>query len=167
MNLEIKNKSLFAISSELTEIFNQLEESGGELTPELEQALQISKAELKSKSLNYVHYIKKLENDLELVKVYEEQLEAFKKRKERILERLKDSLKTAVEQFGEIEADIFKITTRKSESVEVINENEIPPQFYISMIVKTLDKKRVKEAIKNGEEVPGAIIKENKNLSIK
>jgi esterase/lipase len=150
------NKSLFAISSELKEIFNQLEESGGELTPELEQALQITKQELADKTLNYVHYIKKLESDLELTKVYEEQIKAFKSRKEKTIERLKEALLNAVEQFGEIETDIFKITTRKSEAVEVLDEDRIPMHYF-----------NPKVSIKKGGEVPGALLKQKKNLSIK
>lgn len=161
------NKSLFQISSELTEVVRAIEEAGGEVTPEIEQQLTISRTELQTKSLNYVHYIKKLENDLELVKTYEEQLEAFKKRKAKTLERLKDALKTAVEKFGDIETDIFKITTRKSESVEVIDETDIPMHFYESKLVKTLSKTKLKEAIKKGEEIPGVVLKQNKNLAIK
>lgn len=162
-----ENKSLFRINHELLTLINEIEEAGGEVTPEQEQALQIRREELQAKSINYVHYIKKLERDLELVNVYKEQLEAFKKRKERLIEKLKDSLLVAVENFGDIEAEIFKITTRKSESVEVISEAEIPMHYYESKVVKTLSKTKLKEAIKSGEEIPGVVLKQNKNLAIK
>jgi hypothetical protein len=161
------SKSLFSIQSELLDLVRTIEEAGGEVTPEQEQQLTISKQELQTKSLNYVHYIKKLESDLELAKVYDEQIKAFKNRKEKTIERLKDALLNAVIIHGDIESDIFKITTRKSESVEIVAENELPMHYYNSKVVKTVDKVKIKEALKKGELVPGAELKQNKNLSIK
>lgn len=161
------NKSLFQINTELFEVVRNIEEAGGEATPEQENALQISRQELKTKGLNYVHYIKKLENDLELAKVYEEQLKAFKARKEKTIEKLKSALLDAVDLHGPIEADIFKIGTRKSESVEITEESRLPMHYYTQKIVKSIDKMKIKEDLKNGQDVPGAILRQNKNLSIK
>jgi hypothetical protein len=161
------NKSLFKISEELEVVISQIEEAGGEATPEQEQQLIISRNELQTKGLNYVHLIKKLENDLELAKVYLEQIKLFKVRKEAIIDRLRESLLNAVDEFGDIETDLFKITTRKSEAVEIVDENKVPMFCYRTKTTKEIDKVKIKELIKKGEEVPGAILKENKNLSIK
>lgn len=161
------NKSLFIVQNELLDLVNAIEEAGGECTPEQYEQLTISRAELQQKGLNYVHYIKKLESDLELAKVYEDQVKSFKQRKEKLIERLKDALLDAVLINGDIETDIFKIATRKSESIQVIDENEIPMCYYTSKMVRTLDKVKIKEAIKSGELVPGAELRENRNLSIK
>lgn len=160
-------KSLFVIQESLLGLVRDIEEAGGECSPEQEAQLAISREELQTKSLNYVHYIKKLESDIELAKVYEEQVAQFKKRKEKLIERLKESLLVAVENFGDIETEIFKVTTRKSESVEVVDNDQIPMHYYESKMVTTLSKTKVKEALKKGEEVPGAILKVNKNLAIK
>lgn len=167
MNMKTENKSLFQINDELLMLINEIEEAGGEVTTDQEIALQIRREELTSKSLNYVHYIKKLERDLELVKVYKEQLDSFKTRKENIIKRLKESLLVAVENFGDIEADIFKISTRKSEAVEIVDEGKIPMPYFRTKTIVEFDKVKIKEAIKEGKEVPGASLKQNKNLSIK
>lgn len=161
------NKSLFIVQNELLDLLNAIEEAEGEITPQQSEQLTISRAELKQKGLNYVHFIKKLESDIALAKVYEDQVKAFKQRKEKLIERLKDALLDAVQINGDIETDIFKITTRKSESVQVTEEAAIPMCYYTSKMVKTLDKVKIKEAIKSGESVPGAELRENKNLSIK
>jgi hypothetical protein len=163
----MQNKSLFVIQEDLKTLIETIEEAGGEVTEDQAQQLAIGRTELQTKSLNYVHYIKKLESDLELVKVYEDQLKAFKNRKEKLMERLKDSLLVAVEEFGDIETEIFKVTTRKSESVEVIQDLDIPMFYYTQKTTTVLDKVRVKEALKKGEEIPGVILRQNKNLSIK
>lgn len=160
-------KSLFIINSELSSLISTIEENGGEVSPDQELQLKISRDELQVKSLNYIHYIKSLENDLELAKVYEEQVKQFKNRKIKLIDRLKESLLVAVINFGDIETEIFKITTRKSETVDVVSDEEIPMHFYNSKMVRTLDKIKVKEALKNGDVVPGCLLKENKNLAIK
>ncbi len=163
----MQNKSLFVIQEDLRTLIETIEEAGGEVTEEQTKLLAISRTELQTKSLNYVHYIKKLENDIELAKVYEEQVKAFKNRKEKLIQKLKDTLLVAVEQFGDIETEIFKVTTRKSESVEVLQEQDIPMFYYTSKTVRTLEKMKLKDALKKGEEIPGVILKQNKNLSIK
>lgn len=160
-------KSLFIIREDLSKLILDIEEAGGEVTEEQAKALQITREELQAKGLSYVHVIKKLESDLELVKVYEEQLEIFKKRKENLIKRLKESLLVAVDQFGEIETDIFKIGTRKSKAVELLDVDKVPREYFTEKKTYQLDKAKVKEAIENGKEVPGTILKENKNLSIK
>jgi hypothetical protein len=161
------SRSLFEIQTDLLSLFNAIEEAEGEITPEQEQQLTITRSELQLKGLNYVHFIKKLEQDLELAKVYEQQVKAFKTRKEKLIQRLKDTLLDAVELHGPIETEIFKIGTRKSESVEILSEGDLPMHYYNSKLVKTVDKVKIKEALKRGELVPGAELKQNNNLSIK
>ncbi|MBX9851855.1 MAG: siphovirus Gp157 family protein [Cytophagaceae bacterium] len=161
------SKSLFKIREDLAQLVNDIEESGGVVDEDQIKALQIGRNELQAKGLNYVHIIKKLENDLELAKIYEENIKAFKKRKENAIQRLKDSLLDAVNQFGDIETDIFKITTRKSESVEIVSEEELPMFCFRTKTEKVIDKVKIKEALKAGENVPGAELRVNKNLSIK
>lgn len=158
-------KSLFAISQEYLDIIQILEEE--ECTPELETALQISRAELASKGTSYVHVIKKLENEIEGLKVYEEQIALIKKRKNKVIEKLKTILLETVNQFGDIEGELFKITTRKSESVEITDSEKIPASFLDVKVTQTPKKAEIKAAIKKGVEVPGAELVENKNLSIR
>lgn len=163
----MKTRPLFEIQTDLLTLVNAIEEAGGEVTPEQSEQLTITKAELQQKGLNYVHYIKKLEADLELAKVYEEQIKSWKDRKNKTIEKLKDVLLEAVKIHGPIETEIFKIGTRKSESVEVMEEEAIPMFYFTSILVKKLDKAKVKEDIKKGEVIPGVELRENKNLSIK
>jgi hypothetical protein len=161
------NKSLFIIQEDLRTLIETIEEAGGEVTEEQTKLLAISRTELQTKSLNYVHYIKKLENDLQLAEVYEDQIEQFKKTKKKLIEKLKESLLVAVDQFGDIETEIFKVTTRKSESVEIVDIDKISSDYLNKKTTYTVNKDKIKSAVKAGLEVHGAIVKENKNLSIK
>ena len=56
--------NIYQISQELLAIFDELEENGGELTPELEEQLNITREEFKDKIKSYSNVVKMLENDI-------------------------------------------------------------------------------------------------------
>jgi len=66
-----------------------------------------------------------------------------------------------------IESPLFKISLRRSEAVEVDVVEALPTAFQNVKNVITPDKIAIKEAIKKGENVFGARLVENFNLSIK
>ena len=49
-------KSIFDIDREFLDIFEELEENGGELTPEIEEKLKLNEEEVISKVKNYVEF---------------------------------------------------------------------------------------------------------------
>jgi hypothetical protein len=63
------------------------------------------------------------------------------------------------------ETPLAKLSTRKSQSVEVLDEASIPIAFWV--IKKELSKSEISKAIKDGESVPGAQLKDNIGLSIR
>ena len=60
-----------------------------------------------------------------------------------------------------------KISFRKSESIEITDEESIDKQFIKEKISTTIDKTAIKKAIKDWLEVKGAELKTNNNLQIK
>jgi len=160
-------KSLFAISQDLIQIWSELEENGGELTPEIEERLQLTQIELSVKAGNYVSFIKKLENEAEFLKeTYQAKIQSEIKKREALAERLRDALLQAVQRFGDIQTDrLFKVTTRKSEAVEIIDESLVPNEF--KTFKPVISKTDIKKAIKSGIKVEGAELRENINLMIK
>ena len=121
--------NIFNISRELEDIFLQLEENGGELTPELEERLAISEENLRDKLDGYrrVHY--KLMSDAKTCKEEETRITKLRKIKENQAERLKDTMLTAVQQFGAlgksgnrtINLPDAKLYTKASACIEVDN----------------------------------------------
>jgi hypothetical protein len=67
-----------------------------------------------------------------------------------------------------VELEEYILTVRPSKSIEILDDNLIPEIFWNEKvnIVRTISKTKIKEAIDNGEFVPGARIKENKILKI-
>lgn len=160
--------NIYQIQQEYLSITNQLIESGGELSPEIEQALAINKAEIENKARNYGYVVKSLENDVDAIDEEIKRLQALKTARNKTIDILKDTVKNAMQLYGieEIKTSTLKLSFRKSESVEV-NQDIISESYCNKKIVLTPDKARIKEAIKNGVCVTGANIIINYNLQIK
>ena len=93
--------SIFDIQQNLTSIFEELEENGGELTEDLYEKLNISQEEFKSKVEAYINVIKSAKNDIELCKQENKRLRERQKVKENLIDRLSKIIVSAVEQFGD------------------------------------------------------------------
>lgn len=159
--------SLWQISNELLLIEQQLEELGGEITPEIEQALEITQKELQSKCLNYVHFINHIQTQISEAEIYKSKVLDYISKKEKLLERLKNALNEAVTKFGTIETDMWKLSQRKSESVEIVDLDKVPDKFKTIKQNIQADKTAIKQALKNGENIEGAKLIEKQNLQIK
>lgn len=119
--------NIFNIQQELFDIFNQIEENEGELTPELEESLKITQDEFKDKIKAYTAVVKQLEVDLAAIKDEKARLDSLKKSKEKTIERLKNVMRDAIMYFGDtsksgtkfIDYGTGKVSLRKSESIEL------------------------------------------------
>jgi hypothetical protein len=162
------NKSLYHISTEAMDIVSALEETEGELNPNIESALRINQNELQEKAINYAYAIKTVSNDVDAISEEIKRLQALKKAKENVVQRLKDTVVNAMQIYGieKVETPTLKLSIRRSEAVEV-DENFHEDIYMVKKVTYTPDKTRLKEAIKRGENIEGARIIENYNLQIK
>lgn len=165
--MTIVSKSLFHISEDMQAILNLLEEMDGEFTPDMEQVLIISQQELAIKTESYIHVLHKLYADVRMAKEHEDAAKAYRTKKGKIIERLENALLDATLRFGKIETGIHTVSTRKSESIVITHEEQLPNDFKIMKLTTSPDKAAIKKAIKAGESVPGAELVTNNNLSIK
>ena len=158
-------KTLYNIQNEYLELAQQLET--GELTPELQESLIINREELAVKSEGYIGIIAKLESEIMMAKEYEQRAKDFRSRKESAVKSLKDRLLSAVILYGDQTIGVTELKTRKSESVDIINQDNIPNDFLVKKLSVTADKTAIKKALKAGFEVAGAVLVKNTNLVIK
>jgi hypothetical protein len=159
--------SLVALAVEAAEIGRLLMEAGGELTPELETRLDVNTQLLPAKVDAYNYIIDELESQAELWKRRKDASAAIQKRFDSQAERLRNRIKFAMKEMGttEIAGRQYKFQLRKSAPKLVIdNEAAIPAEF--KMIVQTTitDTDRIKSALVDGFEVPGAKLEENGSL---
>jgi hypothetical protein len=160
--------NIYQIQQDYLSITNELIENGGELSPELENALAINKQELQNKGINYGYVIKSLESDVSTIDEEIKRLNALKSSRNKSIDLLKETIKNAMQLYDieELKTPTLKINFRKSESVEV--DPDLVLDMYCNFkTVKTPDKAKIKEIIKSGDAVFGASLNINWNLQIK
>ena len=81
--------NIYNIQQNLLSIFEQIEENEGELTPELELALQINQANFKNKVRDYTKVIQQFETDIKAIKEEKDRLNSLQKSKENTINSLK------------------------------------------------------------------------------
>ena len=161
--------NIYKIQHEYQLLVNELIEYGGELTPELELALQINKDNFHSKSENFAYVTKQFDAEMDIIDNEIKRLQQAKKSREKTIQRLKDTIELAMLTFDidKIETPLIKISFRKSESVEVSDVNDLPNEFKVIKLTETADKLKIKDALKSGMFISGCSIKSNRNLQIK
>ena len=134
--------NIFNISQELEDIFYQIEENGGEITPELEERLAITEDKLHDKLDSYRRVYSKFVSDAKTCKEEEIRIAKLRKTKENQAERLKDTMLTAVQQFGAlgksgnrlINLPDAKLYTKSSACTEVdLNRSSILMQLFLDV----------------------------------
>lgn len=100
-------------------------------------------------------------------------LQALKERRQKIAQGLRDYLRVNMETAGidKIECPLFRLTLKKNPpAVEVLDERQVPSQFWVTPPPKVpeprIDKKAIAAAIKAGEEVPGAKLVQANRLDV-
>ena len=119
--------NIYQIQQDLLAIFDELEENGGELTEELEQKLAITQEEFKNKVENYTNVIKTLDADMTAIKAEQARLKALYDRKEKVVNKLKEIVINAIDEFGDTKKTGVKyldygtgeVSVRKTQVVEV------------------------------------------------
>lgn len=161
--------NIFNIQTEYQQLVNQLIDNGGEITSELELALQINKDNFHSKSENYAYITKQFDGEMDIIDNEIKRLQQAKKSREKTIQRLKDTIELAMLTFevDKIETPLIKISFRKSESVEVTDVNELPNEYKVIKVIESADKLKIKDALKSGMFIEGCSIKTNRNLQIK
>ena len=119
--------NIYNIQQSLFSIFDEFEENGGELTPELEEQLNITQEQFKSKIKDYSNVVKMLETDITAIKEEKARLSDLQKSKEKNIERLKKIMIEAIENFGDttkaggkyVDYGTGKVSVRNSQAIEV------------------------------------------------
>jgi len=157
---------LYKIQDDYIDILSQVEDGEGELTPELEESLKINEEEKEAKSLAYIQRIEEESVFVERVKKEINRLKEIQKRSESFVDRLKGNLVESVNLFGEYNTGFYRVNTRVSKSVNILEESKVPDTYKTKTETIKIDKSAIKRAIEGGDEVLGAEIVKNKNISI-
>lgn len=161
-------KSLFNITAEAQQLASALIE--GELSEELENALVINQNEIQEKAINYGYAIKSIEADIETIDAEIERLKALKTSRTNAIERMKQAVLDALTIYGieKVTSPTLNLSVRLNpEAVEIVNEYQVPDIYRKEKVTVTIDKTTIKEDIKSGFGVPGAVLVRKQRLEIK
>lgn len=133
--------------------------------------LEAEGGDLVEKGKNVAAVFRNLESDAAQIKEAEQQLAARRKAYEKRAESLKQYLKTNMEVAGitKIECPWFVISLAQNPEAVTVDDESLIPRDYFKEIPATyqLDKNLVRQAIKDGFEVPGAHLSRGTSLRIK
>lgn len=164
----IRNNRLYAIQQQYMNLLECIEASEGEITPEIDQALQFTQQQMQEAGVNIGLSIKALDYSEEVLDKEIERLTAYRAKIRKSKELLKNRLSTAMQQFGieRISSPIVNLSFRRSEAIEVTDESAIPAA-YLDHKPPTVSKTKIKDAINAGTTVPGVSLVTRQNLIIK
>ncbi|EAD3175126.1 TPA: siphovirus Gp157 family protein [Listeria monocytogenes] len=157
--------TLYSIQEKYQQLLNLAEQLDPEL---LKDTLESIDDELETKAENVAFVIKELEGQ---ALVLETEIKRLSERKTTInnnIKRLKQSLQDAMEAANKpkIKTNLFTLGIRKSpHSVAVEDESKLIA--YLVEQPKKLDKTRLKDDLKKGIDVPGAVLVQTERLQIK
>lgn len=122
--------NIFEIEQDLLSIFDEIEENEGELTPELEEKLEITQENFKNKVESYINLIKIKDGELNTISKEIDRLEKLADSKTRLQLKLQKIILDAVNKFGDVSksgAKFFdygtgKVSIRKTQVVDTNDE---------------------------------------------
>ena len=178
----MENKmTLFTLSADMQAIEDALIENGGELTPELEDALTFTQDALTKKVDDYGAIILKFQSLADACKAEIDRVNAIKKTAENSVKSIKERLVWTMGQFGieKLEGATHKFSLTKTTATETDDEQLLAP--YAQQVAAlqdrlprwitlkaTVSKTALKEDYKNAEVRPaGVSFVENNSLRIR
>lgn len=157
--------SLYEMSKELAVINDEIISADGELSTELEARLDSVSLDLRAKSQSIAKWTLDIAVTEQAIDAEIARLQRRKKVAENLRSRLTAYIKACMEQ-----ADVQKIETptitlriqRNPPSVEVTDADKVPAKYTRIKQITEIDKKAMLSALKDGEQVDGARLVDDK-----
>jgi hypothetical protein len=130
---------------------------------ETEKKLEILFNELGQKEDGVWLWYKRTQQDIDLADEYIAKIQAEKRKRQNAQKAVKNMMIEAHASVGKLpeHSEFNPLKVMESKSVEIIDENKIPEQYWIEVITKKLDKKRMLAEMKRGTKIPGAQVATN------
>lgn len=154
---------------ELNESFQQIQTLIEEDQDGLQDTLESIELAIEEKLENIGKVIKNLEAEANAFKEEEKRLADRRRSLENNIKHLKQYAENSMVVTGDkkIKAGLFTFAIQKNPpSVSVFNDVIVPKKYYVPVDPK-LDKTKIKEDLKNGENIPGVELKQSESLRIK
>lgn len=166
------NAILFDAAKLSSKVESILIETGGELTPELEDLLAFkdySEAQLKASVDIVAMTTERLQST---INYYEQNVEMINKILSSLVKASDKLISNVGEQMSLYDIDTLAGLQREFKfklnppSVEILDELEIPSDFKEIKVIETISKKKIKQSLDLGQIVPGARMVQKRSLKI-
>ena len=160
--------TLYELQGEYQRLYQLAEEE--ELTLEdIQDTLESLDGELEDKAVGYAMVMKEIEGQIDVIKKEIERLNSKVKTLNNNKDRMKNALQDAMIQTDnkEFKTDLFNFKIQNNPpSVKVLQESEIPEQYFIPQEPK-LDKKGILAELKAGKDIQGVEMVQGQSLRIR
>ena len=157
---------LYAVSQRIEELSEQMVDiETGEINEEIFAELTELVEEKEDRLESIFLHIKNLASDITALKVERDSFDKRIKRKTREMDRLLDWT-TMLQKGKTFETDKVRVKYRRSQKVEIKDESLIPEKYIKFKTTKSPDRTAIKDVLRNGGYVEGAVLVERFNPNI-
>ncbi len=162
----MSNLTIYNCQEIIRRIDTIAEQNDGILTDEQLQELVLAQTTSLAKLGSLCGFMKFLEHGIDACKKEEERIAAMHRAASNRLASVKKFLLPHVLEKGKITVDTFRLSTRKSTSVELADGfNNM--EYCNEIVTIKPDKKKIKEALQDGRDVRGAVLSTTQHLQLK
>ncbi len=165
------NMTLYEISSDYLQALDLFTDPEADIPLEAAlDTLEGIEGQLQEKAVNVAKFMQNLDATAKAIKEAEQQMARRRKAIENRARWIKDYLKANMEAAGitKIESPWFNLSIQKNPpSVDVVDETALPDDYKTEVVTVKIDKAAIKEALKEGEEVPGAVLRQGTRLAVR
>ena len=161
-------QTLQTLNDQWIELELLLNSSGGELDDENEKKMDELCTALAEKRASYVFVREQLDTQIDQgkkwIQIFNAKVDQLEKRKQYLDEKLKTSMD--IQGINEQQTELGKIKIWETDIVEIVDEKELPAQYIKVVQDYKVNKAAIKNALKDGQVVPGAVLLKNKHVRI-
>ena len=160
--------NIYELTNDFREVMSLLE--SGEYDEEtLKNTLECIECEIEEKADGYARVIRNTEADIAGIKAEEERLAKKRKTLENSIKQMKDNLEDAMRATGKtkFKTELFSFNIQKNPPKVQLIEGVVIPDAYLIKQDPKVDAAYIKEQLKNGKELPFAVLVQEESLRIK
>jgi len=154
-----ENKSLVTLMRESDRLMQSIVENAGEITPEIETEIDVNAASISLKIDKYNFILERIDKEIEFFDCKERQMKTIKKSFESTKQQIRNRIKDIMLSKGikELIGKEYKFVLSESQPKLIVDESILPSEYKMQVVSYESDKDLIKDAIKSGKQIIGAI----------
>lgn len=163
------NKTLVALTTEAHQLAMMIELLGGEITPELDEALQVNAESLREKADKYAFILKRIPMHQEYWRKIADEANRVLKGLGDAETRLRDRIKATMAATGldVLEGELNALKLSRAKDSLVLDESKLPAAYFMEKTERVPDRERIRSELENLGIIRGAELRPSYTLKLK